>query len=221
MNLSVVVVTYRRLKRLNQILTAWLRETPDVWLCDCSAEGFKTSLPIKYVYAKPDPGNRIRHAVALLTSGAWVVKADDDIVPYAGLGADFLKWGNELGPCIMGIHGRTFHGPHYYSQTRMVTSKTLALAKAKPQAVDFVGVITCAPRAFLAMDLRRCQTEVEDLYWQMARFPKVPKYVIPTGNFFNLDEAHDKGRLCGTKPSRDIRIGFYRDWYNRNYARKA
>ena len=197
MKLSVVVVTYRRLNRLHQILTAWLKETPDVWLCDCSKEGFKTNLPINYIYARPDPGNKIRHAVALLTSGDWVVKADDDIVPHHGLGADFVKYGTELGPCIMGVHGRTFHGPRYYNDTKMHSSKALV----KPQKVDFVGVITCSSRNFLAMDLKKCQTEVEDLYWQMARHRRANKYVIPTKHFQNLQESKDRGRLCGTAPS--------------------
>ena len=214
MNLSVVVVTYRRLKRLSMILQAWLRETPDVWLCDCSAGGFKTDLPINYIYAKPDPGNRIRHAVALMTSGNWVVKADDDIVPHAGLGADFVKWGTHLGPCIMGVHGRKFNGPEYYHNTILYGAK----AQQVPIPVDFVGVITCSARQFLTMDLRKCQTEVEDLYWQMARYPKVPKFVIPTKNFQNMDECRDKGRLCGTAQSKAIRKAFYTAWYTREYA---
>jgi hypothetical protein len=214
MNLSAVVVTYRRLKRLNMILEAWLRETPDVWLCDCSAEGFKTDLPINYVYAKPDPGNRIRHAVALMTSGTWVVKADDDIVPHAGLGADFVKWGEQLGPCIMGVHGRTFQGPDYYRNTTLYGAK----AQQVPIPVDFVGVITCSARHFLAMDLKKCQTEVEDLYWQMARYSKAPKFVIPTKHFQNMDECRDHGRLCGTAPSRSIRKEFYTAWYAKEYA---
>jgi len=213
-NLSVVVVTYRRLKRLSMILQAWLRETPDVWLCDCSAGGFKTDLPINYVYAKPDPGNRIRHAVALMTSGDWVVKADDDIVPHEGLGADFVKWGTHLGPCIMGVHGRLFRGPDYYRNTKLYGAKGLS----QSQKVDFVGVATCASRRFLAMDLRNCKTEVEDLYWQMARYPKAPKYVIPTKHFQHMDESKDKGRLCGTAPSRAIRMASYKTWYEKEYA---
>jgi hypothetical protein len=214
MNLSVVVVTYRRLNRLHAILTAWLQETADVWLCDCSAEGYKTTLPIHYIYAKPDPGNRIRHAIALLTSGTWVIKADDDIVPHQGLGADFLKWGEQLGPCIMGIHGRIFHGPDYYRDTKLYGAK----GQQVPLPVDFVGVITCSSRHFLPMDLRRCQTEVEDLYWQMAKFPKAPKFVIPTSNFQNMDECRDSGRLCGIAPSKAIRKNFYKAFYEKEYA---
>jgi hypothetical protein len=215
MRLSVVVVTYRRLKRLNKILAAWLKETPDVWLCDCSADGFKTDLPIRYVYAKPDPGNRIRHAIALLARGEWVVKADDDIIPHQGLGGDFLKWGDQLGPCIMGVHGRTFHGPDYYRDTKMFSGKVVQ----QPQKVDFVGVITCAARKFLPMDLQGCRTEIEDLFWQMAKYPQASKFVIPTANYFNMDECRDHGRLCGTAPSKAIRRQYYRTFYQRWYAK--
>ena len=56
---SVVVVTYRRLARLGEVLAGWLQETPDVWLCDCSKDGFKTDLPVNIVRCQPDPGLRM------------------------------------------------------------------------------------------------------------------------------------------------------------------
>lgn len=215
MTLSAVVVTYRRLANLGQVLEGWLRETPDVWLCDCSREGFKTTLPVNIIRAWPDPGNRIRHAVALLTKGDLVVKADDDIVPLAGLGAAFVRNYEAHGEAIYGIHGRRFLGPLYYRQTAMSgPGNTRQTTK-----VDFVGVITCAPRKYLPMDLRACASEVEDLYWQMAYYPAVPKYVIPAAELVkHLPESFDAGRLCGTKDARRVRQAFYETWYRKNYA---
>jgi len=214
MDISVVVVTYRRLKSLEAILAAWLKETPDVWLCDCSREGFKTKLPVNIIHASPDPGNRLRHAVALLTKGRLVIKADDDVMPRAGIAKDFIRCQEITGPAIMGIHGRTFHGKGYYMNTKLYGSKQL---KDKPLKVDFVGVITCAPRAYLAFDLNGCNSNIEDLFWQMRCFPKAPKYIIPTDKFHHLAESKDAGRLCATPKDRHERGHFYTNWYNKNY----
>ena len=227
MKTSVVVVTYRRLDGLDEILAEWLKETPDVWLCDCSKDGFTTKLPIKIIRATPDPGNKIRHAVALLTEGDIVVKADDDITPRPGLVADFTKYMHQVGPAILSVHGRTFQGPSYYSNTTMYGSKGIRNDDYEknvtvPIPVDFVGVITCAPRELLAMDLKGCGTEIEDLFWQMEKYPQAKKYVIPTQNYMNIkSKCKDDGRLCapGTN-SRIIRQAYYEKWYRKNYENR-
>lgn len=215
MTVSVVVVSYRRQAHLEEILAAWTKQSPDVWLCDCSKDGFKTTLPVNIIRAVPDPGNKIRHAVALLTSGDLVVKADDDLVPLPGLVERFVKAYEAHGEAIYGIHGRIFLGPRYYLQTKMWgPGNTKAITP-----VDFVGVITCAPRKYLPMDLRGCGTEVEDLFWQMAAYPSVKKFVVPAGGLVrHLPESFDQGRLCGTRASREIRQRFYGAWYAKNYA---
>ncbi len=214
MKLSAVVVTFRRLEKLEQVLAGWLEQTDDVWLCDCSQQGFKTALPVKIVRAQPDPGNRIRHAVALLAAGDLVFKADDDLVPLPGLAQDFLAAVEAKGDGIYGIHGRQFQGPRYYGQTKMWgTGNTRALTR-----VDFVGVLTCAPRKYLPLDLRGCASEVEDLFWQMAWYPQAPKWVVPTTHVRRLPESFDAGRLCGDPRGRQIRQRFYETWYRKNYA---
>jgi hypothetical protein len=225
MKTSVVVVTYRRLQSLPRILEAWLKESLDVWLCDCSKEGFKTDLPVKIIRAVPDPGNKIRHAVALLTDGDIVIKADDDIVPHKGLVNDFIENMKRVGPAILSIHGRTFEGPSYYGSTTLYgakgVDKQIYKNVAKPYEVDFVGVMTCSPRMLLAMDLYGCESEIEDLFWQMQKYPEAKKYVIPTDKFMNLPESKDDLRLCRpNSESRKIRQAYYQKWYERNYANR-
>jgi hypothetical protein len=203
------------MEHLSEILAAWLKQSQDVWLCDCSAAGAKGLPPgVKIVRFVPDPGNRVRHSVATLTSGDIVIKADDDVMPAAGLADDFARNMEKIGPAILGIHGRTFHGRDYYRDTELFSAKHIG---DKPKRVDFVGVVTCAPRAFLAMDLRRCDSQIEDLYWQMECYPKIPKYIIPTTHFENLPESRDAGRLCGDRPARLIRRQYFERWYIRNY----
>jgi len=215
MKISVVIVTYRRLERLEMIMKAWVNEVSDVWLCDCSKKGIP--FPHKgfnYVYFSPDPGNKVRHAVATLTNGDLVIKADDDILPKPGLADDFIKWHKILGDCVTGIHGRIFEGEDYYRDTALYAGHMLR----EPKKVDFLGVITCAPRKYLAMDLRGCLTPIEDIYWHNYKYPKVPKYIIPTKNYNNrLPESKDAQRLCGNKEMRKIRRDYYKKIYLRNY----
>jgi hypothetical protein len=214
---SVVIVTYRRLERLGEILAAWLRQTPDVWLCDCSKDGFKTNLPLRLARFWPDPGNKTRHAVATLTDGDICIKADDDIMPLPGLVDDFLKWHAKLGPCVTGIHGRTFHGPDYYRDTEMVA----AHKQTAPVRVDFLGIITCADRKYLGMGLRGCETPIEDLYWHNLVHRAAPKYVIPTAAYDNtLPESRDPLRLCADAPGRAVRREFYTKGWREGYRNR-
>ena len=227
MDVSVVVVTYRRLKSIDRILSAWLEQTPDVWLCDCSGSGHKTNLPITILKASPDPGNKIRHAAATMTTGDIVIKADDDIIPFPGLVNEFITYMEKYGPAILSVHGRTFSGPRYYSNTTLYGSKGICSGqyggpKDKPVEVDFVGVTTCSPREYLPMDLRECKTEIEDLFWQMEKYRNVKKYVIPTVNYTNLPESKDELRLCRPKSeSRIVRQAYYEKWYEANYANSS
>jgi len=216
MRTSVIVVSFRRLARLRRILEAWQNETHDVWLCDCSESGIQ-DVPdgVRVVRFRPDPGNRVRHAVALLTSGDLVIKADDDVMPRPGLVADFEAAEAMTRPAILGIHGRTFHGPDYYRDTRIVSAQTVQ----EPTRVDFVGVMTAAPRPFLAMDLAGCETPIEDLYWQMEKYPGVRKFVIPTNKFQTLQESRDAGRLCASSEARAVRKRYYAIQWVRNYKK--
>jgi len=213
MKISVVVVTYRRLDRLGEILQAWLNETPDVWLCDCSKEGFKTDLPIKIVRAWPDPGNKIRHAVATLTEGDYVIKADDDLKPLPGLVADFKEWVRLLPDSVIGIYGRNFNGPDYYRDTVQVGGKHITGAVQ----VDFLGLITCSPRQYLGMDLQGCDSSIEDLYWLNWYNAKVKKWVFQTNKFEQFPSSRDPERLCANKAARAIRRAFYKQCYERFY----
>lgn len=214
MTASVVVVTYRRLARIREILAAWRAQTDDVWLCDCSESGAPVPEGVKVARFVPDPGNKTRHAVALMTSGDICIKADDDILPLPGLVDDFLRWHEQLGPCITGIHGRTFQGLDYYRDTTLIA----AHKQMEPVPVDFLGVITCADREFLPMDLRDCPSDVEDLFWHNHCYPDAPKFVIPTAAFNNkLPESGDAGRLCANRPGRVVRRAFYRKCFEGHY----
>ena len=118
MTASVVVVTYRRLERLGEILQAWLRQTPDVWLCDCSKDGFKTNLPVRMARFWPDPGNKTRHAVA---TSPKAISASRPTTTSCRCPAwrRLPEMACKARACVTGIHGRTFHGPDYYRDTEM------------------------------------------------------------------------------------------------------
>lgn len=208
--ISVVIVTYRRSTDLESILKAWLEQTDDVWLCDCGLN-FKTSLPIKIVQFDPDPGNKVRHAVALLTDGDYIIKADDDFIPKPGFINDLLRY--RQNDTILGIHGRIFHGPSYYRNTMAISANKIS----SPVEVDFVGICTFAAREYLAFDLKGCETSIEDLFWQMKCFPKVKKWVIPSKNYITLPTATDTECLFYNTKAREVREKFYKEFYLKNY----
>lgn len=218
MKTSVVIVSYRRMARLEEILKAWMAQCDDVWLCDCSEKGIPFEKKgFNYVHFFPDPGNKVRHAVATLTNGDIVIKADDDIMPLPGLVDDFIYWHKKLGDCISGIHGRVFEGPDYYNDTFMVA----AHMQPKARRVDFLGIITCAPRKYLSMDLHGCMTPIEDLFWHNFKYPEVPKYVISTKHYNNkLPESRDAGRLCHGPEERGVRRAYYAEMWRKNYANR-
>jgi len=209
---SVIVMTYRRLSSLEEILRAWLAQTPDVWLVD-SSNKFTTKLPIHHVRFSPDPGSKIWHATALLTEGDFVVKACDDILPKPDLLDDLIGGWRSVKGGMVGVYGRKFPGPNYYKDAIPVAANKIS----SPQKVGFVGNILLTPREYLAFDLKGCQTPIEDFFWQMKAFPRVPKWVIPTKRYTNLSESNDKNCLFHNSEARKIRGKFYLLYYLKNY----
>lgn len=194
MKFSVVVVAYRRIDTLAGILSAWLGQSSDVWLADCSPGGAKdVPAAVHHVRFHPDPGNVTRHVLALLTENEWVVKADDDFLPGPRLLGDFM---NASGPdrrtAFWGIMGRRFEGPKYYGNTISARANKIT----EPARVDFVGICTMAPRAVLAFDPRGCLSSIEDLFHQCGAFPEVPKFVFPSTSYSHIPGADRPGCLC-------------------------
>lgn len=211
-SVSVVVVTYRRLKNLEKILQAWCDQSNDVWLVDCS-DSFETDLPVHHVKMTPDPGNPARHAISLLTKGDYVIKADDDVLPEPGFVDDFLKYSFLDG--VLGVMGRVFHGPKYYKNTSAFKSRNIEDVKK----VDMVGIVTFSPRKYLAFDLQGCESNNEDLFWHMKAYPDVKKYVIPTTKYKQLPESKDKEGLYRNSEAKKLRNDFYKKYYNENYKK--
>lgn len=210
---SVVVQTYAsvRLAGLEEILHAWLLQASEVWVADCSGR-FKTALPVTVISTSRDVGNRLRHCVALLTSGDLVIKADDDILPLPGLVAAFESFSAPQA-CILGLIGRRFHGPAYYGGTEFFASNKVAVLTE----VDFAGVVTCAPRRLLPFDLRSCGTPIEDLHWQMGANPEARKFVIPTSAYRNLPDSKSASCLFHKPGAREERETYYRAMFAQNY----
>ena len=213
---SVVISTYdnSRLGGLNNILEAWLKQSNEVILCDCSCGKFQTTLPIIHIRFNQDLGNKTRHAASLLTSNDFIIKADDDVMPRQGLIHDMHKAWLEVGGGIVGLLGRTFKGENYLRQTTFYRADLVR----SPICVDFVGITTFTPRNYLAFDLKGCLNPIEDLFWQMKCFPKVPKWVVPTTNFRILPEAKNPNEaLYLNTQAQKIRQDFYRKYYLKSY----
>lgn len=217
MDVSVVVVTYRRLETLGPVLEAWLSQASEVWLADCSGVPFKAPDKVRHVRFSPDPGSKARHAMALMTNGDLVFKADDDVMPKAGLVDDFLATWKIYGTAFYGVHGRTFNGPAYYKNTVCYSARQIE----RPVQVDFVGVCTMCDRSLLAYDLKGCGTAIEDLFCQCGIWPQVKKIIVPTTNYVSLPDASGPGCLYYNRGARTEREAFYAKVWKQSRAARV
>lgn len=204
---SVIVTTYKRYDRLELILKAWLKETPDVILAN-GGKWFNTKLPIRQFLYNPDPGNKIRFAAATLAKGTFITLADDDIIPKPGLLERFhFCWLAHHG--IWGVIGRVFNNENYFKCSFIRADKL-----DKPVEVDFIGVIYFTHRKFINFDLQNLNNRaVDDLYWQMVAFPKAKKFVCPTNLYENLKpECNEPDCIFHDPKARAYRQEFYQKY---------
>lgn len=210
---SVVITTCRDRGHLFEIIKTWLGFGVDVYLADGRPyyEGDLYNHKNFHWYEfKPDPGNKIRFATAQLTTTPYVILADDDFLPKPGLIEDFFKY-KKYG--FMGIIGKEADNPDYRKCTFHRADKL-----NEPVRTAFIGVCYFVQRDLLQFDYAELNNRaVDDLYWQLDKFPTVPKWVIPTKNYKNIfPDCNDKESIFKDPQSRKYREDYWRDWYNRN-----
>ena len=212
---SVVITTYRDRGHLFEIIDTWLSENINVYVADGSRDGIgsmhlKTTSQYHHYHYYPDPGNKIRFATAQLTTTPYVILADDDFMPKPGLIEDFFSY-NKYG--FMGLIGKKPDSPHYRKCSFYRADKI-----KEPVRTFFVGVCYFVNRELLQFDYSGLKNRaVDDLYWQLHKFPTVPKHVIPTKNYENLfPDCSDKESIFKTPESKEYREHYYADWYRRN-----
>ncbi len=214
---SAIITTYRRYATLDEVVASWLAQPVDqLWVLDGGA-GYKPRVmadPRLLVFRMPaDLGTKMDYAFALLTEGDLVCLADDDIVVSPGFLLDLERCRAERGG-IVGVIGRTFHGPVYWGQTKFFRASELL----EPARVGFVGCIYLASRDLFGFDVRGCPRNCDDLWWEMRIHPDAPKHVAPTVRYRNLPTASDPGAMYHTPRLRAQREAFYREHYLRTYA---
>lgn len=216
-SVSAIITTYRRYATLDEVVASWLAQPVDeLWVLDGGAKYRPGTMadPRLLVFRMPaDLGTKMDYAFALLTEGDLILLADDDIVVSPGFLADLhLCW--SAGGGIVGVIGRTFHGPAYWGETRFLRSSDLL----EPARAGFVGCICLAARELFGFDVRGCPRNCDDLWWQMRVHPDAPKRVAPTVRYRNLPAASDPAAMYHTPRLRAQREAFYREHYLRTYA---
>lgn len=214
--ISVIITTYVRYGTLDRVIAGWLGQPADqIWLLD-GAGKFKTAHqdPRLLVFNLPaDLGTKMDYAFALLTDGDLVCLADDDVIVKPGFLNDLYQtW--KLKDGIVGIIGRTFHGPTYWGQTKFYRASLLKMA----QKVDFCGVIYFAGRGLFGFDVRGLPRNCDDLWWQMKIHPTIPKHVAATARYENLPAASDGTAMYKDPVLRQQRQDFYKIYYIKNYS---
>ncbi len=213
--ITVIVTTYKRFDNLDAILAAWKAEPVDeVWLADGSGT-FRPKTPGIVLFSMPrDFGTRMDYALATLTDTDFIIYADDDVLPLPGFATDLYNGWKLFGTGIVGIIGRTFHGPNYRGDTEFYASSKVKL----PVKVDFVGVVYFTPREYIGFDTKGMHNNCDDLWWQMKVYPEAQKHVVPTRRYRNLPESSNSGCMFHNPEYAAIRQQFYAEWYGRNYA---
>lgn len=225
LSLSAIITTYRRMDTIGDVCRAWLTQPADqVWLIDGSGgkarkqlgKGVMECNRFEYWPLHRDHGTRTDYAMAHLTDGDIIILADDDVVPEEGFTEQLWKGMSATEADIVGIIGRTFHGPRYYHDTKYCRADAIR----EPVRVGFVGVVCMARRYMFGFDTRGMGRNIDDLWWQMEHFPDATKMVIPTKAYRDLPSAkhgmfHDRGEL------HKQREHFYRECYEEHYAPKG
>lgn len=216
--ISVIITTYRRYLTLDRVIAGWLDQPADqVWVLDGGGK-YRTRHqdPRLVLFNLPvDLGTKMDYAFALLTEGDLVCLADDDLVVKPGLLEDLYSvWKLKTG--IVGLLGRTFHGPVYWGNTMFYRASLLA----EPQRVDFCGVVYFASRDLFGFDLRGLPRNCDDLWWQMKVHPYVPKHVAATAKYENLPVASDSTAMYKNPELRRQREEFYKTYYTMYYANR-
>jgi glycosyltransferase involved in cell wall biosynthesis len=210
MKFSVVVTTYRRYSRLDLVLNSWIDAGADEIILANGGQWYDTTLPIKQILFRPDPGNKIRFVASRLTMHYFVVLADDDVVVKKGIFEDFQKhYKKQEG--IYGVIGRINNSDNYFTCT-FIRGDRIDI----PIQTFFIGVLYFTHRDNLMWDYRGLEHRAgDDLYWHMVACRDVPKYVLPTKNYSNMiPECNDSQSIF--KSDKDIRNQLFMK-YRRNY----
>lgn len=235
LSVSVLITTYKRRETIQDVCDAWLAQpVTQVWMIDggdpqvlpsyanANAPGlWRTATDPRFEYWPlwRDKGTRTDYALAHLTDGEWVICADDDLVPREGFICDLFAGIPAASPAesspVIGVMGRTFHGPDYYRDTKHYQACDLEA----PVRVGFCGVCFMAHRSAFGFDTKGMHRNTDDLWFQMRERPEMAKYVVPSKNYENLPSARDG--MFHDKALRQVRRAFYRDYWERNYKPRA
>lgn len=222
-----IQTTEKRIGTIRQVVESWLEQPQVSEVVLCIAGNAMDHVGahvvdldfdrIKYFTAYPDPGNKMRHCLAILAQEDYVIQADDDFVVHPGFLFDYFKKYEQLchslkvGPTgiITGLIGRSFVGPNYYQDALFYSAQKIT----NTTFVDFVGVMyLCHKDLLLGFDVARMPNHSNDLYWQIDCLPlSVHRAIIPTKLYENLDCCNDDTSLFHNKQARTDRIDYFKN----------
>ena len=221
-----VVLTFKDEQRaidIYKIVQGWINAGADeIILCDCCPTPkhphyyYKSEDKSKvfYVRFEHDFGNVCRSCLALLTTGYYIIFADDDVLPKKKLIEDMIGWKESIGADFVGLIGRKLDNPNYLKSSFFAANKI-----SNPEEVAFVGVCVLTERRFLDYNMRPLinHSNLNDIYWQCGEFPNASKWVIPTLEYENLPTCMSNTALCHDKNTLKERFKAWEEYYEANH----
>lgn len=188
---SVVIVCWKRFNNLPAILQNWLKEpeVDEVILWDNSG-AFSTDLPITLINSSENVNPSVRYLIAAMAKNDLIIHCDDDVLPKAGITADFLR--HHQDDWFSTIEGLFFTGDSYFSQRR-IHGKNIELPQSCQMAI---GNLTMIHKKFLlGHDYRSFSKYQLEMCLQIILRNSIKPMVIPSTNYEELPESKDENAL--------------------------
>ncbi len=211
MKISVIIPAWKRFKRFDEILKAWLQEeqVDEIIIWDNSGQ-FKTNLPnILVLSASRNMNSRWVYLCAQFCKNDLILHANDDFIPHKGIVSDLLSKLSK--DHVTGIMGKKFTGDTYYESSVVESSQIQA-----PQQVDYLcsNMMLAYRSHFLNIDYRQMPTSMMDDWWWQHEIAKrgISFWVVPTNKWEMIPEGEYKYAHHLNPKMKEIREYYFKKW---------
>ena len=209
--ITVTTVCWKRFKHFDEILRAWMdeEEVDQIIVWDNSGS-FKTDIPgVLVMSMSHNTNSKWRLMCAQLAKNDQVIIADDDFIPHRGIVKDLLRYYAD--DKIVGIMGKNFTGPTYYTSSTVHSSQI-----KKPVKIDYLcsNLMMLHRKYCVRVDIREIPTSLMIDWWLEHELEKegVTCWVIPTNKWTMIAEGKYEFAQHLDPKMKEIREYYFKKW---------